>query len=82
MEMKTGRFGIGHYPEVTQRAKTSGQTLNKLEQTGSMAPLVSRVFRKTTPSLIQCSGMRLEALTANLAVGVVRKRGRKSAGPV
>ena len=31
--MKTGGFEIGHDAEVTQRAKTSGQTLRKLEQT-------------------------------------------------
>ena len=31
--MKTGGFEIGHDTEVTQRAKTSGQTLSKLEQT-------------------------------------------------
>ena len=31
--MKTGGFEIGHHTEVTQRAKTSGQTLSKLEQT-------------------------------------------------
>jgi hypothetical protein len=31
--MKTGGFEIGHDTEVTQGAKTSGQTLSKLEQT-------------------------------------------------
>ena len=31
--MKTGGFEIGHYPEVTQRAKTSGQTRSQLGQT-------------------------------------------------
>ena len=31
--MKTGGFEIGHDTEVTQRAKTSRQTLSQLEQT-------------------------------------------------
>ena len=31
--MKAGGFEIGHDTEVTQRAKTSGQTLSQLEQT-------------------------------------------------
>ena len=31
--MKTGGFEVGHDTEVTQGAKTSGQTLSKLEQT-------------------------------------------------
>ena len=61
MEMKTGRFGIGHYPEVTQRAKTSGQTLNKLEQT-AMAPFGKPSFQEDG----NVAPMFCNALTANL----------------
>ena len=54
--MKTGGFEIGHNTEVTQERKPLAKRLASWSRplTASMAPLVSRVFRKATTPLQCC----------------------------